>query len=368
MTRAQRAPRAANPSVPALTSHALSCSLVWSLALSLAGLLAAPTAFAGERSRAIAQQTGAPATKPTPEPAPKPATLAPVLYSTRGDNKVHVLAADDLRLLASIDAQAGAHELAIDSTGRFALGSAFGGPGANHQPADNRLVVIDLAAGRRHRTITLDGIQRPNDIAFLDPVHSNGDAFQAVVTAEVPQHVLLVHAETGAVRPLPLADKHGHMLALAPDAKTVYVSHVAPGSVSFVDLATGEVGRQVPVSLGAEGIALSPDGALVAVSCPQPDEVAIFDARDAAHEVAKVRRVDTNLMDGKPIAGQMAATSIAFSPDGATLYAVCAGDEPSIVAIDVAKGAVRARVRSHGETPDALASGLIQWSGGPAGK
>ncbi|MDX2017019.1 MAG: hypothetical protein SFY95_05175 [Planctomycetota bacterium] len=144
--------------------------------LSLSALVAPSASSAPQTSAAEAQRA---------------ARVEAVIYSTRGDEKIHVLAAADLAPMASIVVGAGLHEVALDSSGRFLMGSAYGGPGAGHQPADNRLVVVDLAQRKIHRTIMLEGLQRPNDIAF---VPGKPEAF---VTVESPQHVLRVSAETG---------------------------------------------------------------------------------------------------------------------------------------------------------------------------
>src|SRR5690606_7508848 len=53
-------------------------------------------------------------------PAGKP-DLAVVVYSTRGDEKVHLAAANDLSPLGSYAAGAGAHELAISPDGRWLI-------------------------------------------------------------------------------------------------------------------------------------------------------------------------------------------------------------------------------------------------------
>lgn len=330
---------------------------------------------------------------------PKP--IAAVMYATRGDNKIHVLACDDLRLLKSIDVGLGAHEIAIDATGRFAIGSAYGGPGAGHQPADKRLVVIDLPAAAVHRTITFEGAERPNDIAFIPPAHNGGNAFEAWVTAEAPQQLLRVNADTGQIVSHAIEGKAGHMLALAPNASTVYLAHVVPGTVNFVESATGAVRTSVTVPFGSEGIAISPDGTslwvasnrsnkvsivdtkeakvtttldsagfpfrvrfspdgkLVAISCPQSSDIALYDAADPK----TVHRIDPNKYEGKTLATQMVPTAIVFSPDGASLYALCSGDKPALVAIDVAKKEVRGYALCHGPIEDAIAAGMILWAG-----
>ncbi len=315
------------------------------------------------------------------------ATSAPdpiYLYSTRSDNHVRIVAASDLSHRADIPVNLGCHELAVSSDGRWAIGSAYGGPGKGHQPADNRLVVLDLAKNTRHRTIDLGELQRPNDIAFIP-----GTA-DAVVTVEVPPHVVRVNAETGEFSAIPIEHKAGHMLALSPDASSVYVSHVMPGLVSVVDLAQKKTVATIPTRPGAEGIACSPDGKHLWVACNRSNSIVIIDT--TRREV--VQTLDAPGFpfrmrfspDGKTVAVSFAMageigfydaaapttltrvsikdeaiettltpTSIAFAPDGTSLSVVCDGPSPQLVRIATDIQRVTDRI-STAQTPDALAA------------
>jgi hypothetical protein len=336
----------------------------------------------------LAQQPAAPA----PTPAGKPvATVDAVLYSTRGDEKVHLLRLPDLAPLATYDAGAGAHELAISADGRFALGSAYGGPGKGHQPADNRVFVLDLPAGTRARMVDLGATKRPNDVAFL------GAGTTAMVTTEAPPQLLRLDAATGTVEQFPLEHKANHMLALAPGAASCFVSHVMPGGITRFDVAAGKPAGYARLPDGAEGIACvargehvhvwvgcarsdvvavvdgstlavlhelarpgfpfrvkaSPDGARVAISCPKSGEVVIHDAADCKRAPAVV--------DVRAAAdADVAPTSIAWSPDGKLVLAVVNGAQDRVVAIDAATAKVVAQVEAAGPIADALAAGRVQ--------
>ncbi|MFY7894944.1 MAG: hypothetical protein ACOVP8_01830, partial [Phycisphaerales bacterium] len=86
----------ASPKVRSLRST-LPCALVACIAAVASGTHAAQPA-----AENTADKAAAPSTKQVPA----------VIYSTRGDEKIHVLNASDLSLLASIDTGAGLHELA----------------------------------------------------------------------------------------------------------------------------------------------------------------------------------------------------------------------------------------------------------------
>ncbi|MCU0862762.1 MAG: hypothetical protein MUC36_03130 [Planctomycetes bacterium] len=337
-----------------------------------------------------------PATQPAPQPATPP-TIAAAIYSTRGDNMVHLLSLPDLQPLHSYDAGAGAHELAISADGRWALGSAYGGPGPGHQPADNRVFVLDLPAGKRHRIIDLGSSKRPNDLAFL------GTTTTAVATTEVPAQLLRIDADSGVVEAFPLTHKTNHMLALAPDHRSCFVSHVMPGGVTRFDLTTGTTSAHGALPVGAEGIACtgagaelrlwvgcnragklvvvdgttlqvlhelerpgfplrvkaSPDGAKVAVSCPLSGEVVLHDSKDPQQALT----IDVSAQLGT----KAQPTSIAFSPDGTQLLVVANGETDHVVAIDVASAKVTAKVVAAGKIADALAAGRVQAPPKPAG-
>jgi YVTN family beta-propeller protein len=148
-------------------------------------------------------------------------------------------------------------------------------------------------------------------------------------------------------------------VAISPDGASVWVASNRSNKVSIIDAKEAKVTTTLDTPGFPFRLRFSPDGKWVAISCPQTQDIALYDANDPKI----VHRIDTNRFEGKPLAEQMVATALAFSPDGASLYALCSGDKPSVVAIDVAKREVRAYARCQGPIEDALASGVIQWAG-----
>lgn len=324
-------------------------------------------------------------------PPPKVETVPALLYSTRGDDMVHMLSLPGLRPMHRYEAGAGAHELAISADGRWALGSAYGGPGPGHQPPDSRVFVLDLPAGKRHHMVELGTTKRPNDLAFV------GASAVALVTTEVPAQVLRLDAAQGTFTAWPLAHKTNHMLALAPDAATCFVSHVLPGGLTRVDPATGTELAHAALPVGAEGLAAvqvggktrvwigcnrasklvvvdgdtlaiehelpcdgfplrvkaTPDGRHVAVSCPKSGEVLVY---IAATPTAAPQRFDLR----KLLDAEVAPTSLAFSPDGTLLLVVANGTPDRLVALELATGALRGSVEAAGPIADALTAGRVQ--------
>ncbi|MFN7314914.1 MAG: YncE family protein [Phycisphaerae bacterium] len=367
----------ASPKVRSLRST-LPCALVACIAAVASGTHAAQPA-----AENTADKAAAPSTK----------QVTAVIYSTRGDEKIHVLNASDLSLLASIDTGAGLHELAVDSSGRFLVGSAYGGPSPGHLPADKRIIIIDLAKAAVHKVVTLEDVERPNDIAFIP---GTTDAY---ITAEAPQHLIKLNAVTGAYEKFPLRRGAGHMLSLSGDAKTVYVSHVMPGNLSVFNTTTSTTDKLIKLPEGAEAIATSPDGSQVwvashsesrisivttasnevtqslilpgipfrmefapsgksvAVACPAANAVAFIDTSTPS----LIRFVDTNILEGQSIKQQQSPKAVAYSPDGNTVFAVCSGEVQSIVAIDTQTHRITNRVDTLGPIADALTTATIQW-------
>jgi DNA-binding beta-propeller fold protein YncE len=313
------------------------------------------------------------------------AAVEAVVYATRGDNRIHILSGEDLTPLASIDAGLGAHETALSCSGRWLIGSAYGGPGPGHQPADNRMVVIDVPSQQISTTVTLPGMTRPNDLAFLP-----GSA-RAVVTVEQPPSVVRVDASTGKFDTLPASRPAGHMLALSPLSDVVHLAHVMPGSMTTLDLATGKTIGTVELKPGAEGIAAAPDGVRVWVACGRSDAIAIVDVREhkvarwldcpgfphririspdgvwaavacpKSGEVALYDSIAPEKVHRVRVGGPGAApTGVAFLPSGRRLAVLLSGPAAQIVLLDVESREVVARVDALGPGADALSAGRAQ--------
>jgi hypothetical protein len=146
-------------------------------------------------------------------------------------------------------------------------------------------------------------------------------------------------------------------IACAPSGQVVWVASNRGERISVVSPKDGKVVR----SFGCEGfpfrLRFSPSGGQVAVSLPNADAIAVFDASDES----KVDRIDVTTWKGKAIAARVVPTSIAWSGDGASVFAVVGGPSEGIVAVDVEAKAVRSFVRAAGLTADALVVAKVAW-------
>jgi len=314
------------------------------------------------------------------------AQRAAVVFATRGDERITALDATTLKPLWDKPLGVGAHELVISPDHTKIAGSAYGGPGQFHEPADKRIAVFHLDNPDEPTIIDLAEHVRPNDMAFMP------DSRELLVTSEIKQALLRIDTETGEITStIELAHNAGHMLAAYPATDRVYIAHVRQGIVSVVDLLLDAVVAEIKVEPGAEGIAISPDGSRVwcannrsnsisiidtefdsvkqtikcegfpfrvrftpdgkhvIVSLPEANELAIFDAE--SNELLRTASLITVGVRSLP-------TSIAVSPDSSTAYAVC-NDPPIIVAIEIASGNITARHFPIGTIPDGLCAGEI---------
>lgn len=159
------------------------------------------------------------------------------------------------------------HEIAVAGNGKIALVSNYG-----QETSGNTLSVLDLADGKRTRSIDLGEHGAPHGVRFLP-----GDR-RAVVTTEGSGSLLIVDVDQGKVeRVIDIGGGTGHMVALSPDAKFAYVTKISAGTVSRVDLASGLKTHERPAGKGAEGVAVRPDGREVWVTNREDDTITVHD-------------------------------------------------------------------------------------------
>lgn len=113
-------------------------------------------------------------------------------------------------------------------------------------------------------------------------------------------------------------------LAASQDGKTLYAACADSRQVAWIELPAGKVTRRVKVPAEPTGLALSPDGARLIVTCAAPrSTVVVLDAATGG-QVAAIPVGHT-------------ATGPAVSPDGKRLY-VCNRFQDNVSVIDLAAG------------------------------
>ncbi len=163
---------------------------------------------------------------------------------------------------------AGPHEAAVSPDGRTAVVCDYGPQGS----PGSTLTVFDCVAREVVRTVDLGEYRRPHGIEFAP------DGKSVLVTCEVNRAVVRVDPFAGEVlASYPTEQNASHMLAQAPDGARAYVANIASGSISVVDLASGELRKVLPTGAGCEAIDVTPDGRRVWVGNRAGDTLSVVD-------------------------------------------------------------------------------------------
>lgn len=252
-----------------------------------------------------------------------PAYAGELLVGNKSADAVWRLALEDGRKLGEVASGEGPHEIAVSPDGALALVTDYG-----RGEAGNTLTVIDLASGKAIRSISLGDHGRPHGVRFVP------DGRRAVVTTEGSNSLVVVDVGEARIdRAIEVGDGGGHMVALADDGSIAYVSKIAAGTVSRVDLAAGTKTREAPAGTGAEGIAVAPDGA-VWVTNRAEDTVTVHDP-----DTLEIRA--TLASAGFPI-------RVVFTPDG--LHALVTNARAATLAVFDASS--RERIATVALAPD----------------
>ncbi len=238
-----------------------------------------------------------------PEPAE---TLAVV---NKSDASVDLIDPSSGRSRATLPTGNGPHEAAISPDGATLVVSDYG---TRVEPGSS-LTVIDLATRRVVSTVDLGEPKKPHGLAWL------GTQYLAV-TAEGSGELLIVKPREGkVVRAVPTGQEISHMVAVNPEGNRAFVANIGSGSVTAIDLQTGQKIKDIPTGAGAEGIAFRPGSREVWVTNREADTLSVIDAD-------RLTVIATLPCAGFPI-------RIAFSPRGARAI-VTATRSGEVVAFD----------------------------------
>jgi DNA-binding beta-propeller fold protein YncE len=196
-----------------------------------------------------------------------PVSAGELLVGNKSADTVWRLSLDDGRRIGKSKTGTAPHEIAVSPDGRRALVTNYGADTPGHT-----LTVLDLAGDDAPRTIDLGEHGRPHGARFLP------DGERAVITTEASGHLLLVDIDGGTVEAaIEVGEGTGHMVAVSDDGATAYVSKIAAGTVSRVDLAQARKTAEVPSGDGAEGIAFRTGHGEVWVSNREAGTVTVHD-------------------------------------------------------------------------------------------
>jgi len=191
-----------------------------------------------------------------------------LLVANKNGDSLYFVNASSLEVTDSVATGKSPHEVAVAPERNRAYAANYGA---------GTITVVDVAERRVTATWLLEGYNRPHGIAV-------GSAAEHVyVTAEDAQAVLELDAKTGTVlRTFEMGKSGTHMLALSPTGDHLYATSIGSGTLSVIDLGSGQVRTHVRTGDGAEGVAVTPDGEDVWVTNRSDDTVSIFDPESAA--------------------------------------------------------------------------------------
>ncbi|MEL1264936.1 YncE family protein [Pseudoxanthomonas putridarboris] len=201
-----------------------------------------------------------------------PAQAAELLVGNKSADTVWRLSLKDGRRIGEFRTGEAPHEIAVSPDGRVAVVANYGG-----MQSGNTLSVLDLVDGKPTRHIDLGQHSAPHGLRFLS------DGRRVVATTEASASLLVVDIVAAQVeKAIEVGGGTGHMVALSPDERFAYVTKIAAGTLSRIDLATGAKTHERPAGKGAEGVAVRPDGAEIWVTNREDGTVTVHDPKTLA--------------------------------------------------------------------------------------
>ncbi|GAA3186655.1 MULTISPECIES: YncE family protein [Streptomyces] len=230
---------------------------------------------------------------PQPARAGREGDVLAVVSQTGPTVSFHDAATD--RHLGTTELAAEPHELCFDPVQRLLWCTTPYLSGAYHAHTGRRTEVIVLDADTRRvvETVDLAPEHGPHGLA-LDA--ARGRLYVSVEgAADRPGGVVVI--DTATRRPLGRIDTGApgpHWFVLSPDGTTGYATNKEAPFVSVVDLSAGALTARIEVP-GSEGLALSPDGALLYVAAPY-GSFGAPPAPGAARPEPGIRVIDTRTL------------------------------------------------------------------------
>ncbi|MES1260351.1 MAG: hypothetical protein ABUS49_01350, partial [Acidobacteriota bacterium] len=197
------------------------------------------------------------------------------------------------------------HEMTFSADGKWLFTTDNGVMIMTSKDAgENTVSIVDVAKRAKTGVVDLGGHRRPHGIDF-DPATGH-----VLVTTELPSALLIVDpASRTVIDTYDVQGKAPHMVRLARDHRTAWVTCTDTGNVSIIDLPSRKVAT-LPVGARPQGIVFSPDGNRVYV------------ANSDGHTVTVIDAVTRNLIGEIPVGGEHSGpVRVAISPDGNTAIA-----------------------------------------------
>lgn len=181
-----------------------------------------------------------------------------LLVVNQGDKTMSVVDSATNKVVATLDEKQTTmhgHEVAVSPDGRFAFMPIYGDVGVGGKGLDGReLLQFDLATGAIKARMDFGHGVRPHCVVF-EPTKK-----LLYITTELDRSVTIVDPKSlKIVGKIDTGEDQSHMLAITKNGEKGYVSNVAAGSVSVLDLARRKLIKKVNISRRTQRIALSAD-------------------------------------------------------------------------------------------------------------
>jgi|RhiMetdeSRZDD1v2_1073273.scaffolds.fasta_scaffold05205_4 YVTN family beta-propeller protein len=212
--------------------------------------------------------TPVPRNTPTPNPKGSPDRLVVV---NKSDNSVSILDASNGKLKWTAPVETGPHEAEVLADGRTVAISDYG---RANEPG--KLVsLVDMETGKVVSRIDLGDGARPHGLEAL----RDG---RLLITAEGKKELVVADPRTAKITArIPTGRDLSHMVAASRDGHRAYVTSLAAGGVSIIDLTAGKVLQFVETGKGAEGVDITPDGREVWVTNRGANTISVVDTKTA---------------------------------------------------------------------------------------
>jgi DNA-binding beta-propeller fold protein YncE len=224
-----------------------------------------------------------------------------LILTAKSANKIQFFDAMTLAKTGEIDMPASTHEMIRSPDGSNIYASVYGGGifGKNKDP-DRRIAVIDPASKKLERTIDVGDNLAPHSV-MMD---GRGTLWS---TAELGNAVLAIDPATDKVERIDVGGSP-HWIAFSHPFLKLFASFKTKDAVAVVDTRSRHLIGTIQILHGAEGIAVSPDGATLFVCAHRKGLLHVIDAH--SHELRRTL----------PIEGAPGETNqlrrVRVSPDG----------------------------------------------------
>jgi len=306
---------------------------------------------------------------------PGAALAQTLIVGNKGEDSVSFIDYQSGQELKRLETGPQPHEIALSPDGKTVVVVAY---------AAKQLDVYDVQSKAHVKTIKIAPHSRPHGIAYLK------DGRHVVATTEGSEDIVIVDVLEGRVtQSIKTKQRGSHMLAITADESRAFVSNLGAGTVSVLDLNSGQKLKDIRSGRGPEGIAITADGQELWVGNREENSVTVFDT-NSLQQIAKIsvgnfpirvaispdgkQVVTSNFLGGdltvidrekrdvvKSISFDTAESrpvTLLFHPNGTRIFAALTGAN-QIAEVDLESGTEIRRFQA-GERSDGLGFSLIQ--------